>query len=193
MKKIFIGIDVSKEKCDATAISAENGLTEVEKLDYLVFENRPKGFRSLLSWAKRLEPDVPQEDILFVCETTGAYDRALCDYIYSKGLDIWRESALQILWSSGVRRGKDDKTDSLMIAEYALHHMDKVHLYESPDSRILEIRSLYNSSGDKYSSMVSIRPSSIMNSSSITIFSSSFFSVVSISYPPFLCKPNYSN
>ena len=143
MKKIFIGIDVSKEKCDATAISAENGLTGVEKLDYLVFENHPKGFRTLLSWAKKLRPDVPQEDILFVCETTGAYDRALCDYIYSKGLDIWRESALQILWSSGVHRGKDDKTDSLMIAEYALHHMDKVHLYESPDSRILEIRALF--------------------------------------------------
>ena len=127
MKKIFIGIDVSKEKCDATAISAENGLTGVEKLDYLVFENRPKGFRTLLSWAKKLRSDIPQEDILFVCETTGAYDRALCDYIYSKGLDIWRESALQILWSR----------------EYALHHMDKVHLYESPDSRILEIRALF--------------------------------------------------
>jgi len=143
MKKIFIGIDVSKEKCDATAIYAEKGLTEVKKLDYFVFENRPKGFSSLLSWAKKLKADVSLESILFVCETTGAYDRALCDYIYSKGLDIWRESALQILWSSGVRRGKDDKADSLMIAEYALHHMDKIHLYESPDSRILEIRALF--------------------------------------------------
>lgn len=91
MKKIFIGIDVSKEKCDATAISAENGLMEVVKLGYMVFENRPSGFRSLLSWAKKLKPDVRQEDILFVCETTGAYDRALCDYIFSKA------------WTSGAR------------------------------------------------------------------------------------------
>lgn len=143
MKKILIGIDVSKEKCDATAISVENGLMEVEKLGYLVFENRPDGFRRLLSWAKKLKPDVPLEDILFICETTGAYDRAMCDYIFSKGLDIWRESALQILRSSGVRRGKDDKTDSLMIAEYAMRHMDKIHLYESPDSRILEIRAVF--------------------------------------------------
>ena len=59
-----------------------------EKLDYLVFENRPKDFRTLLSWAKKLRSDIPQEDILFVCETTSAYDRALYDYIYSKGLDI---------------------------------------------------------------------------------------------------------
>ena len=91
MKKIFIGVDVSKEKCDATAIYAEKGLTEVKKLDYFVFENRPKGFSSLLSWAKKLKADVSLESILFVCETTGAYDRALCDYIYSKD------------WISGVR------------------------------------------------------------------------------------------
>ncbi len=45
MKKIIIGIDVSKEKCDATAISVVNGLLEVNKLDYMVFENRPKGFQ----------------------------------------------------------------------------------------------------------------------------------------------------
>ena len=143
MKKIIIGIDVSKEKCDATAIFVGKGLLEVAKLDYFVFENCPKGFRSMLSWAKKLMSDVLQEEFLFICETTGAYDRALCDYIYSKGLDIWRESALQILMSSGVRRGKDDKADSLMIAEYAVHHMDKMHLYESPDNRILEIRALF--------------------------------------------------
>ena len=47
MKKIIIGIDVSKEKCDATAIFVGKGLLEVAKLDYFVFENCPKGFRKL--------------------------------------------------------------------------------------------------------------------------------------------------
>ena len=143
MKKILIGIDVSKEKCDATAISVENGLLEAVKLDYFVFDNRPCGFRKLLSWARKLKQEVTLEDVLFICETTGAYDRAMCDYIFSKGLDIWRESALQILRSSGVRRGKDDKADSLMIAEYAMRHMDKMHLYETPNSRIQELRAVF--------------------------------------------------
>lgn len=143
MKKIIIGIDVSKGKCDATAIFAENGLLEVRKLDYTVFENRPSGFRNLLSWARKLMPDVTDDELLFVCETTGAYDRAMCDYLFEKGMDIWRESALQINRCSGVRRGKDDRTDSLMIAEYAMRHMDKMHLYESPDSRILELRAVF--------------------------------------------------
>ena len=143
MKKIIIGIDVSKEKCDATAISVVNGLLEVNKLDYMVFENRPKGFRSLLSWSRKLVSDVTDEEILFVCETTGAYDHAMCNYLYEKGMDIWRESALQISRCSGVRRGKDDKVDSIMIAEYAMRHMDKMQLYESPDSRIIELRAVF--------------------------------------------------
>ena len=140
MKKIIIGIDVSKEKCDATAILVENGLLEFTKLDYTEFENRPNGFRNLLSWSRKLKPGTNDDEILFVCETTGAYDHAMCDYLFGKGMDIWRESALQIKRSSGVRRGKNDKVDSVMIAEYAMRHMDKCNLYESPDSKILELR-----------------------------------------------------
>ncbi len=106
MKKIIIGIDVSKEKCDATAILTENGLMEVKKLDYIVFENRANGFRSLLSWSRKLMPKATDEELLFVCETTGAYDRAMCDYLFGKGMDVWRESALQINRCGGVRKGE---------------------------------------------------------------------------------------
>lgn len=50
-------------------------------------------------------------------ETTGGYDRGLCNYLYGKSLCVWRESTLQIRRSSGFRRGKDDKSDSLNIAD----------------------------------------------------------------------------
>lgn len=143
MKKIIIGIDVSKEKCDATAILVENGILEVSKLGYFVFENRPCGFRRLLSWSRSLLKSTSDEEILFVCESTGAYDRSMCEYLFSKGMDIWREAALRIKWSSGVRKGKNDTADSMMIAEYAMRHMDKVQLYESPDKRIVDIRALF--------------------------------------------------
>lgn len=142
MKKILIGIDVSKKTLDATAIKLETEQLGYSKLDYQVFENVPMGFRKMVAWARKLVPGVPPEDILFICETTGAYDRALCDYIFGKGYDIWRESALQIKECSGLRKGKNDKADSLMIAEYAMRHMDKVHLYQSANGKILEIRAL---------------------------------------------------
>ena len=142
MKKIVIGIDISKEKIDATAIDVRSGQLGVVKLDYQVFENKPMGYRRMLVWARNLIDGARAEDVLFCCETTGGYDRRLCDYIYAKGLSIWRESALQIKRSMGVRKGKDDKADSLMIAEYAMRHMDKAVIYESPNETVQELKAL---------------------------------------------------
>ena len=85
MKKIVIGIDISKEKIDATAIDVRDSHLGVVKLDYQVYENRPMGYRRMLVWARHLIKGVGLEDVLFCCETTGGYDRCLCDYIYAKG------------------------------------------------------------------------------------------------------------
>ncbi|MCR4853920.1 MAG: transposase [Prevotella sp.] len=143
MKKIVIGIDISKEKIDASAIDVRDSQLGVVKMGYQVFDNRPMGFRRMLVWARHLVKGIELEDVLFCCETTGGYDRSLCDYIYAKGLDIWREGALQIKRSMGVRKGKDDKADSLMIAEYAMRHMDKAVMYESPSDSIRELKALF--------------------------------------------------
>jgi len=143
MKKIVIGIDISKEKIDATAIDVRDSQLGVVKLDYQVYENRPMGYRRMLVWARHLIKGIGLDDVLFCCETTGGYDRRLCDYIYAKGLDIWREGALQIKRSMGVRKGKDDKADSLMIAEYAMRHIDKAVIYETPDEKVRELKALF--------------------------------------------------
>lgn len=142
MKKVVIGIDISKEKLDASAIDVRDGQLRVVKLDYQQFENRPMGFRRMLVWARHMIKDVCLSEVLFCCETTGGYDRMLCDYMYAKGIDIWRESALQIKLRSGLRRGKDDRADSLMIAEYAMRHMDKAVMYQSPSKNIQELKAL---------------------------------------------------
>ena len=65
MKKIIIGIDISKEKIDASAIDVRNSLLGVLKLDYQAFENRPMGFRRMLVWAKHLIKGVTLEEVLF--------------------------------------------------------------------------------------------------------------------------------
>ena len=142
MKKIIIGIDISKEKIDASAIDVRNRQLGVLKLDYQAFENRPMGFRRMLVWARHLIKGISLEMVMFCCETTGGYDRCLCDYLFAKGLDIWRESSLQIKKSCGLRKGKDDKTDSLIIAEYAMRHMDKAVYYVSPSETVRELKAL---------------------------------------------------
>lgn len=142
MKKIIIGIDISKEKIDASAIDVRNSHLGVLKLDYQAFENRPMGFRRMLVWARHLIKGIVLEEVMFCCETTGGYDRSLCDYLFAKGLDIWRESSLQIKKSCGLRKDKDDRTDSLIIAEYAMRHMDKAVYYVSPSETVRELKAL---------------------------------------------------
>lgn len=143
MKSIVVGIDVSREKIDVTAIDSRNPLSGVRPLDYQVFDNSLMGFKRMLVWARKLLKGITLDDVMFCCETTGGYDRRLCDYIYAKGVDIWRESALQIKRSIGVRKGKNDKADSLMIAEYAMRNMDKAVFYESPDESIRNLKALF--------------------------------------------------
>ena len=51
MKKIFIGIDFSKEKFDATLIQAE-GLKECAPSVHEVSDNKTSGYRRLVKWVK---------------------------------------------------------------------------------------------------------------------------------------------
>ena len=58
MKKIFIGIDFSKEKFDATLIKSE-GLKECAPSVHEVFNNKTSGFRSLVTWVKAQSESAP--------------------------------------------------------------------------------------------------------------------------------------
>lgn len=137
MEKIFIGIDVSKETVDVSVVLKD----EYEKpacLAYGKFENAPRGFVQMLALARKEGKKLGMDDacLLFCCECTGCYDSRLCNWLVGRGLFIWRESALQIKRSLGLRRGKDDKSDSEAIAMYAMRHADNAVCYK-PDSPTL--------------------------------------------------------
>lgn len=124
MKKNFIGIDVSKESLDVTMISvSDDGLT-VEKEGYIKVENDAKGFAKILSFVRKNSNKRKSDSWLFCCETTGGYDNMLCKYLYNQGLDIWRESAKRISYAR-LTNGKDDRSDSRMIADYAMRNQDR--------------------------------------------------------------------
>ena len=89
MKKIFIGIDFSKEKFDATVIKAE-GVEERAERQHEVFDNKVSGFRRLLRWVKSVADEPDAGLWLFCGENTGGYSRALCNYLYGSGYDMWR-------------------------------------------------------------------------------------------------------
>ena len=140
MKKVFIGIDVSKLKLDATIL--KKGTDKIEVIGYEVFANSKDGVKKLTGWVRK-STGTAKEECLCCAETTGSYDRLLCDFLYAKGHDVWRASALEMKRSSGLKRGKNDKADSKVIAEYAMRYVDKMELYSPANPKIDELRDLY--------------------------------------------------
>ena len=76
MKKICIGIDVSKETLDVTVIHIES-YELVEKLGYSKFDNRPSGFRSMTAWVRK------------VIKSRGQMDEALFWYGRRRAVTIY--------------------------------------------------------------------------------------------------------
>lgn len=115
MNKIFIGIDFSKEKFDATVITAE-GVDEKRDRIHDVFSNDVKGFRKFEKWCRSCASDVDLEHWLFCGEDTGGYSRPLSSWLYGRGYSVWLENALRIKGCNALKRLKDDRVDSAMIA-----------------------------------------------------------------------------
>ena len=143
MKNFSIGIDVSKEKFDLTVKKVHFGAEQSEFLHYDVYENNPSGFRKMLKAVDKATGRADKSEWLFCLETTGAYELHLCNYLYAKGYDVWRESALQIKMSNGVTRSKNDRVDSDRIADYAIRHMDKMVIYVPVEEKLSTLKSLF--------------------------------------------------
>jgi transposase len=142
MKKLFIGIDFSKKKFDATVILAA-GLHELEERKWETFTNDPKGFRHFIKWVKQNAWKTTQEEWLFCGEDTGACSISLSRWLYGRGYDMWLANAYAIKHSSGIQRVKSDKADSAVIAEYAWRHQDKAQLFEPIDENLQELREIF--------------------------------------------------
>jgi transposase len=100
-------------------------------VDYQQFENSSQGCEALLKWIKSLT-GTPGKEWLFCSEHTGLYSLCLSEFLIGKELFMWLENPLQIKMSSGIKRGKNDKTDSRGIALYAYRYQDKARAYQLP-------------------------------------------------------------
>lgn len=142
MKKLFIGIDFSKEKYDATIILA-CGMHEVWNREHGTFPNTSKGHRDFHKWVNSHSQGTTPTEWLFCGEDTGSCSVGLSNWLYGKGLDIWIENAYAIKHSSGIQRVKNDKADSAVIAEYAWRHQDKAVTYEPLSESLQQLREIF--------------------------------------------------
>lgn len=142
MKKLFVGIDFSKEKIDVAIIFAE-GLTETSMRLFNEFKNSVSGYKQLVKWVEESSNETEPSLWLFCGENTGDYSKPLCNFLYGRGFDMWLENAKSIKDASGIRRLKSDRADANMIAEYAMRNNDKAIVYEPLSESLSQLRELF--------------------------------------------------
>ena len=142
MKKLFIGIDFSKEKIDVAVISAD-GLTETAGRVFNEFKSTTTGYRQLERWVRQNSNGLDPSLWLFCGENTGDYSKGLSNFLFGMGYDIWLENAKCIKDSSGIRRLKSDRADAAMIAEYAMRNHDKAVMYKPLSESLTQLRELF--------------------------------------------------
>jgi transposase len=149
MKKIIIGIDVSKEKLDFCLQKGEKVAQELE------LPNTVQDIKGTLK-AVLKEQQCELSEVLLCAEYTGQYTYPLCCASQALGLDLWLENPAQIKHSSGVQRGKSDRLDARKIAAYASRFQDRVRLFSLPEESIASLkllvseRDMYVSDKGKY-------------------------------------------
>jgi transposase len=139
---LFIGIDFSKSKFDVSILEE----IEQKNVAQASFVNSEKGYSDLLCWTAK-QSKIKRDCWRFCGEHTGLYSRGLSDFLVKKQLFLWLENPLQIRRSSGIKRRKDDRYDSFVIAQYACRFIDRAMAYRPAGKEIdaLELLVSYRS------------------------------------------------
>lgn len=136
-KDLFIGIDFSKSKFDVSLLER----TDLKDVVQSTFDNTATGYKEFLRWVSK-QSTIKRESWLFCGEQTGLYSRGLAEFLAKKQLFIWLENPLQIKNSSGIKRVKTDRFDSLVIAQYAYRYIDKAVVYKPQEKEITALQLL---------------------------------------------------
>jgi transposase len=131
--KLFIGVDVSKSTIDVHLVQGSK---------HAVFSNNEKGFTEMIEWIMGLCCEVLHEEIVFAFEHTGIYSDNLMLFLDEYKIPFTVVSGLEIKRSMGIRRGKSDKSDSKLIAEYLYEKKEKIKLFKMPSATIIALKKL---------------------------------------------------
>ena len=136
MFSLFIGCDISKAYFDASYKHVD---TEIIYLGR--FDNNHNGFQELVKSLSKCSDESKTK--WFVCfENTGVYSKSFFEWLISQQITCKEESPLKISKSSGVKRGKDDKTDSIDITRYIFEKRDSIKPSIMPKSLIINLKEL---------------------------------------------------
>lgn len=135
MKKIYVGIDISKEKCN---LCYRDGLEIVMEEESA---NDVKALKKSLSAVLKTF-NVAFDEVLVCAEYTGRYIYPLTVACQELDIFLWMDDPTRIKNSMGLTRGKNDAIDAARIAEYAYRYSDKAIRYRIPDAALVSMKSL---------------------------------------------------
>jgi transposase len=133
--KFFIGIDVSKLTLDLCV------MINNQKIILSKIENSSKGLQSFWKDLTKVS-DFKIEEALFCMEHTGIYNHHLLDFLQRKKANICLENPVQIKYSNGMQRGKNDQVDAARIAIYASKENENLKLWQPPRDIIKVLKNL---------------------------------------------------
>ncbi len=134
MKKVFVGIDVSKKWIDACVT------IDGKTLLHQQFDNDKTGFRKLVSW---LKPYGPLSEWLLCMEHTGIYAQPLWYYLTEKQITYAVVPGSVISTGLQIRRGKNDKIDAADIARFTMRYADELKPHRLPAKVVGRLKMLF--------------------------------------------------
>ena len=122
-----VGIDISKGKSTVAIVSLDGEI--IEKPFEIIHNNQ--GLKQLLDKIKMY----PKEDIRFLMEATSHYHYPILFPLLDKGYWVCVENALVIkkYCETDLRRAKNDKKDSIKLANYLADKWHKLRKFEAQD------------------------------------------------------------
>jgi len=126
----FVGVDVSRDKLDYTI------LKDREVLLHETTINSPEPIIEFITKLKVIH-GLSIAKTVFAMEHTGFYCNHLLGVLVKLRCSIVQENALHLKRSIGLVRGKNDKIDSLRIAQYIQRNKDDLKLW-SPRRPVLD-------------------------------------------------------
>jgi transposase len=133
----FIGIDISKNELDYAVLHNKQLLFHRES------KNHPDDILTFIAELKTLSMFNMSKSI-FCMEQTGIYCNHLLKCLKKHKANIVIENPLQIKNSTGLIRGKNDKIDSIRIAQYAQKNCDDLRLWLDKRPVMIDLAALYS-------------------------------------------------
>ncbi len=135
MKKIFVGIDVSKHWIDVCVTS------DGKKSMHMRFDNQKAGFALMVKWLRTMCKD--PESWMVCMEHTGIYAQLLWCFLTEKKITYCVVAGSQITSGLKIKRGKSDKIDAADIARFTLRYRDELKPHQIPARLLGRLKMLF--------------------------------------------------